>query len=242
MEWGPPRVRLSVPPEYNVHLLAWLTYLATALPDVSADLHWNDLRDGENFAAAMRARMSWVYAQLRPPEPVTADLMQSGGSKAWVARLYAPGALPGYVVAAEVEEHTARGWPAVASAHGPNPLTGPQVWVGLRQHNVTTSAGFDWNYLNSLWQVMKPARNDWMTTRPALVAVQDRENWKRIGSPVGLGFGFGDREAIKRGACMFGARFRLSRDARLGDVVEEVQAIGALLLDMSKVQADLPGE
>jgi len=23
MEWGPPRVRLSVPPQYNVHLLAW---------------------------------------------------------------------------------------------------------------------------------------------------------------------------------------------------------------------------
>src|SRR5664279_6148352 len=23
MEWGPPRVRLSVPPQYGVHLLAW---------------------------------------------------------------------------------------------------------------------------------------------------------------------------------------------------------------------------
>lgn len=23
MEWGPPRIRLSVPPQYNAHLLAW---------------------------------------------------------------------------------------------------------------------------------------------------------------------------------------------------------------------------
>src|SRR5262249_50453411 len=67
---------------------AWLVHLTAALPEISADLRWNALRPGENFALAMRARMSWVYSQLQPPPGVTADIMQSGGSKAWVARLY----------------------------------------------------------------------------------------------------------------------------------------------------------
>jgi len=94
----------------------------------------------------MRARMSWAYSSLQVPDPVQADLMQSGGSKAWVARMYAPGAVPGYVVAAEAEEKSARAWPAVAT-DGASPLKGPEVWVGLRQHDVDTSAGFDWDYL-----------------------------------------------------------------------------------------------
>jgi hypothetical protein len=104
------------------------------------DIQWNVLREGENFALAMRARISWIYSQLAAPPPVTADLMQSGGSKAWVTRMQTPAAVSGYEVGAEAEEHTARGWPRLATA-GPNPLTGPHVWVGLRQHGVSTSAG-----------------------------------------------------------------------------------------------------
>ncbi len=210
---------------------AWLEHLEVGLPQLSAELRWNDLHEGENFALAMRARMSWVYSQLRPPEQVTTDLVPSGGSKAWVTRLYAPAQLPDYVVAAEAEERTARGWPPTAN-NRTNPLKGPQVWVGLRQHNVTTSAGFDWDYLRSLWELMKAARSDWTTTRAGLVAPHDRANWQRIGSPASLGFGYGEREAAKQGACMFGARYRLSPDIQLGDLVTELQATADLVYAM----------
>jgi len=80
---------------------------------------------------------------------------------------------------------------------------------------------------------MAAARSDWVTTRPGLVAAHDRENWKRIGSPASLGFGFGDREAVKRGVCMFGAKFRLPADVRLGELVEELQGTATLILAMS---------
>jgi hypothetical protein len=182
----------------------------------------------------MRARMSWVFSELRPPEPVTANLVRSGGSKAWVTRLHAPAQLPDYVVAAEAEERTARGRPTSAGT-GPNPLTGPQVWVGLRQHDVTTSARFDRDYLLSLWELMKAARSGWMTTGPGLVAPHDRENWERIGSPAGLGFGFGEREASKQGTCMFGAKYQLRPEIRLDDIVTELQATAELVCAMSRM-------
>jgi hypothetical protein len=55
--------------------------------------------------------MSWVYSHLRPPAPLVADFLASGGSKAWVARLQMPARQGGYVIAAEVEDRSARSWP-----------------------------------------------------------------------------------------------------------------------------------
>ena len=82
---------------------------------------------------------------------------------------------------------------------------------------------------------MSAARSDWMATRPGLVAAHDREGWKRIGSPPTLGYGFGDREAVKRGTCMFGAKFHLPADILLGDLATELQSTAELLLAMSGV-------
>jgi hypothetical protein len=115
-----------------------------------------------------------------------------------------------------------------------NPIAGPVVWVGLRQHTVTGCEGFDWDYLASLWPVMRAARADWITTRPGLPAAHDRAGWRRNGAPDGLGFGFGHREAIRRGVCMFGARFRLAADVGLGDLVEELNGVADLLLDLGQ--------
>jgi len=149
--------------------------------------------------------------------------------------MYAPGAVPGYVVAAEAEKKSARAWPAVAG-DGANPLKGPEVWVGLRQQGVNTSAGFDWDYLNALWRVMKDARMDWITrTRPTLLAAHDQEGWERIGAPAGLGFGFGEREAKRSGACMFGAKFRLAPEVTLGELVAELQRTADLVRTLATI-------
>ena len=130
---------------------AWLAHLSTALPHVDASTHWNDLRPGDAIPLIMRTRMSWVYSHPTPPAPLVADYMCSGGSKAWVARLQMPADQRGYVIAAEVEDTSARSWLGRLGRGQPNPVAGPKIWVGLRQHNVTSSEGFDWDYLASLW-------------------------------------------------------------------------------------------
>lgn len=212
---------------------AWLEHLSTALPRVSAHTRWNSLRPGDPIPLVMRARMSWVYSHLRPSTPLVADFMASGGSKAWVARIQMPAPAPGYVVAAELEDPSARSWPARFEPDGPNPVTGPRVWVGLRQHGVDGSQGFNWDYLADLWPLMHSSRTDWMSTRPGLPAAHDREAWQRIGSPPGLGYGFGHREATKHHVCMFGGRIRLPADIRLGTLVEELQQVADLLLTLA---------
>lgn len=214
---------------------AWLEHLADALPQVHADTRWNGLDVGDPVPLVMRARMSWVYNQLDPPEPLVADFMASGGNKGWVARLQTPAPLAGYVIAAEVEDPSARAWPAHLQSEAANPVGGPQIWVGLRQHNVTGSEGFDWDYLASLQPLIRAARSDWTTTGPGLPAPHDRAAWQRIGSPRDLGYGFGHREATKRNVCMFGARFRLRADTSLGQVVHELHEVSQLLLEMATI-------
>jgi hypothetical protein len=215
---------------------AWLVHTARALPEVDARTRWNAVPAGDNFALAMRARMAWVYRRLAPPQQVTSQLVQSGGSKAWVALVRTPAALAGYDIGAEAETRGARSWPVVGS---PEPSAAARVgmWVGLRQPDVVTSANFDWEYLLLLWRQMAPTRGDWVTTRPGLPAPHDRDGWRRIGSPASLGFGFGDREARRSGTCMFGARLELPPDTRLGDVADELQQIADLIARLAAVSA-----
>ena len=213
--------------------IAWLEHLDQAMPHVDGDTRWDELKPDDPVPLVMRARMSWVYSHLSPPDPLVADLMASGGSKAWVARLQMPAPVPGYVIAAEIEDTSARKWPARFPASGPNPVAGPRVWVGLRQHGVNGSERFDWDYLAALWPAMRAARHDWLATRPGLPAAHDRAAWKKIGSPAGLGYGFGHREAAKHGVCMFGARIALSPDLPLRTLVRELDKIGLLLLELA---------
>jgi hypothetical protein len=181
----------------------------------------------------MKARTAWVFSQLDLPAPLKTDFMASGGSKAWVARLHVPAPVDSYMVAAEIEDTSARRWPAHLKPGTTNPVTGPKIWVGLRQHDVTGSQEFDWDYLMSLWPLMRSARNDWITTGPGLPTPHDRTAWRQIGSPRHLGYGFGHREAVKKGVCMFGARAQLPADLRLGQIVNELRATARLLLTMA---------
>lgn len=215
---------------------AWLEHLQRALPHAEATTRWNALEPGDPVPLVMRTRMSWVYSHLRPPAPLIADFMASGGSKGWVARLQMP-AQDGHVLAAEVEDTSARGWPARFAAGAPNPVAGPRVWVGLRQHDVAGSENFDWHRLAALWPHMRQSRSDWLTTRPGLPAAHDRAAWKAIGAPAGLGYGFGHREAVQRHVCMFGARIALPADIALGELVEELDGIGRLLLELAAAPA-----
>jgi hypothetical protein len=220
---------------------AWLSYADQVVPRLSAETRWNDLTHGEGFVVAMRARMAWVYRQLRPPPAVEHDLVSSSAGQSWVARLYTPARKPGYWVYVEAEEKlSVRAYPKYAGDPNWGSVRGPSVKVCLMQEDVRTSAGFDWEYLHSFWPAMQAARQDWVTTPANPKAAHDRAAWKRMiaaGGPPHLGIGFGESQAKQRGQCMFGARFQLPADATLSMIAAELGSTTQLLLDL----AELPG-
>lgn len=139
---------------------AWLSYADQQMPRLSADTRWNDLRDGEGFVIAMRARMAWVYRQLRPPPSVEHDLVSSSAGQSWVARLYTRSPKENYWFFAEAEERlSVRDYPKFANDPKWGSVQGPSIKICLMQTNVRTSADFDWAYLHSLWPTMQAARN-----------------------------------------------------------------------------------
>lgn len=105
---------------------AWLSYVDQAMPQLSAGTRWNDLRPGEDFVIAMRARVAWVYRQLRPSPAVEHDLVSSSAGRSWVARLYTLAQTPGYWVYAEAEEHLrVRNYPKFAGDPNGGSIKGP---------------------------------------------------------------------------------------------------------------------
>ncbi|MEV6236542.1 PD-(D/E)XK nuclease family protein [Lentzea sp. NPDC051838] len=218
---------------------AWLSYVDQAMPRLSADTRWNDLRDREPFVIAMRARMAWVYRRLRPPSAVEHDLVSSSAGQSWVARLYTPAKKTGYWIYVEAEERlSVRNYPKFAGDPRWGSVIGPSVKVCLMQKEVQTSAGFDWAYLHSLWPTMAAARKDWVTSSAKPRAAHDRAAWEQMvaeGGPRHLGIGFGENQARQRGQCMFGARFQLPADATLGTIAAELNATTQLLLDLAAV-------
>jgi hypothetical protein len=218
---------------------AWRAHLDATLPKVDSSTRWNDLTDGEGFVVAMRARASWVFSHLRPPVPVEHDLVSSAAGASAVVRMFAPAAAAGYRVIAEAEERLGvRSIPKFANA-ATRPPKGPSVKVALLQDGVSTSAGFDWDYLLAMWPVMQAARDDWVRTSARPRDAHDKAQHQSMvakGGPKYLGIGFGERQARINHQCMFGARFQLAPDVTLGDVVRTLEQTAELLLDMAAVQ------
>jgi hypothetical protein len=215
---------------------AWRAHLDAALPDVGPNTRWNDLRPGEDFVIALRARMSWVYGQLHPPTPIDHDLVESAAGVSWVPRMNLPARQPDYLIRVEAEENLpVRDFPRYASATGPAPR-GPSVKVCLVQTAVMTSVGFDWDYLRSLWEIMGPARDDWVTAPARPKASHDRAGWQKMvaaGAPNYLGIGFGEAQARRANECMFGARFQLPPDVTLQRVADELRETADLMLKLA---------
>lgn len=219
--------------------LAWQAHLDAALPKVNANTRWGSLTDGEQFKVAMRTRASWVFANLDPPAGVEHDLVNSSAGASWPIRLYMQAAAPGYRAMVDVEERMdVRAIPKIASAAAHSPL-GPSVKVVLLQENVTTSAGFDWDYLLAMWPLMEAAPYDWITRNATPKHPHDRAAHQAMvakGGPKHLGIGFGEAQTKINGQCMFGARFQLPPDITLGELVTALNGTGDLLVRMAEVQ------
>lgn len=234
-------LRKSDEPLVSRTAAAWSEQLANAMPPVGPTLRWNDLADGDDFVLALRARMSWVYSQLRPPSPIQHDLVPSAAGVSWVARMYTPAAAAGYKVMVEAQERLqVRDFPKIVSRTSRMPI-GPSIRVSLMQSEVDTSAGFDWDYLLSLWPLMNAARDDWVTNSARVRAPHDRDGWQRMvahGAPRYLGVGFGEAQAKQSNACLFGARFQLLPDVTLSRVVSAIHETAELVLAMARFQPE----
>lgn len=218
---------------------AWREQLAAEMPVVGPSTAWDDLQLGEDFPVALRARMAWVFGQVSPPPRIVPELVGSVSGVSWVLRMVGPASRPGYSVLAEAEEKLPnRNYPKTVSATSRRPR-GPSVKVCLLQSDVTTSAGFDWDYLHRMWPLMEAARGDWVTNPPRLKAEHEKAAWRGIvdrGAPRFLGIGFGERQTQISRACMFGARFQLPPDVTLADIVATLHNAAELLLAMSRIQ------
>jgi hypothetical protein len=217
---------------------AWLRHLDAALPKVGPGTIWNDLRLGEDFVIAIRARMSWLFNQIQAPVGVEHDLLSSSAGVSWLVQLYAQTPAPGYTITVEIEENLpVRDYPKRFTAQGRQPV-GPSAKICLCQEDVTTSANFDWNFLLRLWPVMQQARNDWVPNAARPKAAHDREGHARIvaaGAPPFLGIGFGEAQAKINGVCMFGARVQFPADITLADMSAEVVRLSKLTLDLARI-------
>ena len=131
---------------------AWRKDLEHRVPRVSTGTIWNEIPAGDDLVLPLRARMAWVFGQLRPPPGVEHDLVESSAGKSWVARMTTQARAENYLIRAEAEE-SLRG--AVTT------LRGPRVKICLVQTGVDSSRDFDWDYLLALWAIMAPTRDDW---------------------------------------------------------------------------------
>ncbi len=221
---------------------AWLEHLDVSLPKVDAGTAWNDLADGEDFAIALRARMSWLHGRLTPPEPIVHDLVSSAAGVSWVVRMYTDAAVSGYQVMVEVEEYLpVRDFPKYAGPGRPKP-GGPSIKVCLLQSNVKTSAGFDWEYLLQMWPKMKAVRSDWVRNPPRPRSAHDRSGYQAMvakGGPPYLGIGFGDAQAKISRTCMFGARIQLPPHTTLSDLEKVTRGLYSLILEMAATKPAL---
>lgn len=216
---------------------AWLNHIDAIMPKVDETTRWNDLAEGESFPLAMRIRMSWLYSHLTPPPPLKHDLVQSSAGGSWITRLYAEASRPSYRVMLDLEE--ARG------ARGPKivdekltPALGPMAKVVLLQHDVDTSAGFDWSYLHQMWPAMSEARADWMTRTASPKHPHDRAGYLAMvsdGAPKHLGFGFGHGQTKHTRECMFGSRIQFPPTITLGEMLGALDDLAHLLVTMSKI-------
>lgn len=214
---------------------AWLAHLLSRMPTVDADTIWNDLTPGEDFVNALRARMAWIHSRLTVPAPIEHSLVESSAGVSWVVCMYLPAARDGYTILVEAEERLGvRDFPKIA---GHKPVIGPSVFVGLQQTNVTTSAGYDWDYLHAMWPHMSAARTDWVKNSAAPRG-HDRDGHRSIvakGAPRYLGIGFGQGQIRHSQACMFGARYQVPPDIALGGVVAALEGTVPLLQQMAAV-------
>ncbi len=217
---------------------AWWAHLGRSLPRVGPETVWNQVSDGEDLVLALRARMALLHRQLHPSPPVRHDLVTAANGRSAVARLYADTPVSDYQIMVDIQERLpVQEFPKAGSRQHPR-LRGPRVLVALLQQDVRTAEGFDWHHLRSLWPVMEQAPLNW-STRPARPRTEsDRRAHAAMvatGGPPHLGFGFGEKQANRFGACMFGAQAHLPADIRLADLRVTARQIERLVRDLAAI-------
>lgn len=222
---------------------AWTAHMDAQMPIVHAGTAWNAIPERHSVILGLRARVSWLAHELRPDWPLEADVVPSSQGKHWVARLYRDAAKPGYQAVLDVQERLssfALKWDATADL-----LLGPVALIALKQRDVTTSEGFDWEYLARMWPLMEASPvaalgglGTWVETSAARKAPHDKAGYQAMvaaGAPKFLGKGYGEAQTKITGECMFGAFLRFDRGITLGELRDALLRLGDLLNEMAEL-------
>lgn len=224
---------------------AWLSQLGELVPRVDAETVWNDVPDKPaDFELALRARVSWLTAQMHAWCTLPHDSVQSSGGGNWAVRMWHEATSPGHLVTAEMQEGmTAYEWRHDPTRPYRERLRGPVVLIGLREDGPDTSEGFDWQLLHRMFaqhildDTGQPADGrSWRTTSARPNDPVDKQNWLEMvkaGAPRWLGQGWGMRVARSTRSSLFGGRFEIPATATLRIIDTELRKTQMLLRAMA---------
>ncbi len=235
-------------PWVRVTASAWLSTIASVVPQVGPATVWNDVPDdAPGFELALRARIAWLGNQLDATCTLEHDMVQSSGGGNWCVRMRAPSPSAKHYVAAELQEGlTAYEWKPKPERPYRERLPGPVVLLGLWAGPVTTSEDFDWDLLGRLANQLvdpegePPDGRAWQRTPARPTDPVDRARWQAMvdaGMPRWVGKGWGMRVAKSAGECHFGARYALPPTSTLAEVLAELDGMARLVERISTALA-----
>lgn len=232
---------------------AWRTQLASLVPAVDGTTVWNDVPDdAAGMELALRARIAWLARRMDVWCSLEHDLVISSGGGNWAVRMWTTAATPQHFVTAEIQEGlTAYEWRPDPERPYRQRLKGPVILLGLRQDEVSSSAGFDWTLLHQLFTEhvlddsgVPLADFVWQTSSARPGDPTDKANWQAIlanGAPSWLGKGWGMKVANSTHSCLFGARLTIERTCTLAEIDAQIARLESLLLRMAAQPVDTDG-
>lgn len=227
---------------------AWAAQLEQLVPMVGPETVWNDVPDDPaGLELHLRARIAWLSNRLATWCELDHDMCPASGGGNWSLRVWSDSSVADHVVAFEIQEGlTAFEWKVDKDKPYRERLPGPVGLLGLR-HASRTSESFNWGHLHTIFKDhvlgedgLFPDDRNWQSTSARPKHPVDKEGWATMidaGAPRSLGKGWGMRDAIAGGECVFGARYQLPPTATLAEVEVDVREMIALITTMGSGSA-----
>ncbi|WP_433890492.1 PD-(D/E)XK nuclease family protein [Streptomyces sp. CA-111067] len=209
---------------------AWLRHIAATVSAVDGATVWNQV-EGDDLYLGLRLRSAYLRENVGVPPGSSSAVQEIGSGGLYAAMVDAPVPGSSYTVRWEATEHLPT--QDVGKLTDGSGLRGPEVRFFLVQQNVTSSRTYDWDHLNVLWREYLAAEHwiPWRAHPPRKKLpweIDGVARLRQLGSPVFLGYGFGERQAALSGEVHFGARFVLPPTATLAEVTDMLSRVAVI--------------